>query len=152
MSVKVLAIGKKHEPWVSEGIDRYVRRLKKPFDVSWQLLPHSSREGDAAREEESARILAKVGERDHLLLLDERGTNFDSPGLSRHLQGRFDGGQTVTLVIGGAYGVDGSVHTRANTVWSLSQLVFPHQLVRLVVAEQLYRAQEIAGGRPYHHV
>ncbi|QCU79511.1 23S rRNA (pseudouridine(1915)-N(3))-methyltransferase RlmH [Citricoccus sp. SGAir0253] len=148
----MLAIGKKHESWVSEGIDRYAKRLKKPFDASWHLLPHSSREGDAARAEESARILAKVEDRDHLVLLDERGTGFDSPGLSRHLQGRFDAGQAVTLVIGGAYGVDASVHARADTVWSLSRLVFPHQLVRLILAEQLYRAQEIAGGRPYHHV
>ena len=152
MSVRILAVGKKHESWVSEGIDRYVKRLKKPFDLSWQLLPHSSREGDAARAEESARILAKAGERDHLILLDERGRAFDSPGLSRHLQDRFDAGRQVTLVIGGAYGVDASVHERADTVWSLSPLVFPHQLVRLILAEQLYRAQEIAGGRPYHHV
>jgi 23S rRNA (pseudouridine1915-N3)-methyltransferase len=152
MSVRILAVGKKHESWVSEGIDRYSKRLKKPFDVSWQLLPHSSREGDAARAEESARILSKVEGRDHLMLLDERGRNFDSPGLARHLQGRFDAGQHVTLVIGGAYGVDASVHERADAVWSLSKLVFPHQLVRLILAEQLYRAQEIAGGRPYHHV
>ncbi|MEO9247441.1 23S rRNA (pseudouridine(1915)-N(3))-methyltransferase RlmH [Citricoccus nitrophenolicus] len=152
MSVKVLAVGKKHESWVSEGIDRYAKRLKKPFDLTWQLLPHSSREGDAARQEESARILAKVGERDHVVLLDERGKNVDSPGLARHLQSRFDLGETVTVVIGGAYGVDESVHARAGFVWSLSKLVFPHQLVRLLLAEQLYRAQEIAGGRPYHHV
>ncbi|HEY4613982.1 MAG TPA: 23S rRNA (pseudouridine(1915)-N(3))-methyltransferase RlmH, partial [Citricoccus sp.] len=133
MSVRILAVGKKHESWVSEGIDRYVKRLKKPFDLSWQLLPHSSREGDAARAEESARILAKAGERDHLILLDERGRAFDSPGLSRHLQDRFDAGRQVTLVIGGAYGVDASVHERADTVWSLSPLVFPHQLVRLIL-------------------
>ncbi|NUL45669.1 23S rRNA (pseudouridine(1915)-N(3))-methyltransferase RlmH [Cellulosimicrobium funkei] len=148
----MLAVGKKHESWVSEGIDRYAKRLKKPFDLTWQLLPHSSREGDAARQEESTRILAKVGERDHLVLLDERGKNVDSPGLARHLQSRFDLGETVTVVIGGAYGVDESVHARAGFVWSLSKLVFPHQLVRLVLAEQLYRAQEIAAGRPYHHV
>lgn len=152
MSVRILAVGKKHESWVSEGIDRYAKRLKKPFDLSWQLLPHSSREGDAARAEESTRILAKVDGRDHLMLLDERGKDFDSPGLARHLQGRFDVGQQATLVIGGAYGVDANVHERADTVWSLSKLVFPHQLVRLILAEQLYRAQEIAGGRPYHHV
>lgn len=152
MSVKVLTIGKKHESWVQEGIDRYAKRLKKPFDLSWQLLPHSSREGDAARQEESARLLAKVGERDHVVLLDERGRNLDSPGLARHLQGRFDAGQAVVVVIGGAYGVHESVHARADLVWSLSKLVFPHQLVRLILAEQLYRAQEIAGGRPYHHV
>lgn len=152
MSVKVLAIGKKHESWVSAGIDRYTKRLKKPFDLTWQLLPHSAREGDTARQEESTRILARVGERDHLVLLDERGQNVDSPGLARHLESRFDAGQAVTVVIGGAYGVDETVHARADFVWSLSKLVFPHQLVRLVLAEQLYRAQEIAGGRPYHHV
>lgn len=151
MSVKVLAVGKKHESWVSEGIGRYEKRLKKPFDLTWQLLPHSAREGDAAREEESARILAKVGPQDHLVLLDERGKNVDSPGLARHLQGQFDAGRPVTVVIGGAYGVDATVHTRADFTWSLSGLVFPHQLVRLILAEQLYRAQEIAGGRPYHH-
>ena len=61
-------------------------------------------------------------------------------------------GRTVTVVIGGAYGVDASVHARADLTWSLSKLVFPHQLVRLILAEQLYRAQEISGGRPYHHV
>ena len=69
MAVKVLAVGKKHESWVSEGIGRYEKRLKKPYDLSWQLLPHSSREGDAAREEESGRILSKVGAQDHLVLL-----------------------------------------------------------------------------------
>ncbi|MEV4900879.1 23S rRNA (pseudouridine(1915)-N(3))-methyltransferase RlmH [Citricoccus sp. NPDC055426] len=152
MSVKVLAIGKKHESWVSAGIDRYAQRLKKPFDLTWQLLPHSAREGDTARQEESTRILAKVGERDHVVLLDERGRNVDSPALAQHLQGRFDAGQAVTVVIGGAYGVDETVHARADFVWSLSKLVFPHQLVRLILTEQLYRAQEIAGGRPYHHV
>ncbi|MEU3847478.1 23S rRNA (pseudouridine(1915)-N(3))-methyltransferase RlmH [Micrococcus terreus] len=152
MAVKVLAVGKKHESWVSEGIGRYEKRLKKPYDLSWQLLPHSSREGDAAREEESGRILSKVGAQDHLVLLDERGKNLDSPGLAGHLQGQFDLGRTVTVVIGGAYGVDASVHARADLTWSLSNLVFPHQLVRLILAEQLYRAQEISGGRPYHHV
>lgn len=151
MSVRVVAVGKKHESWVSEGITRYEKRLKKPFDLSWQLLPHSARQEDAARAEESDRILAKVPAGEHLMLLDERGKGFDSPGLAAHLQGRFDAGQTVTVVIGGAYGVDARVHARADRVWSLSQLVFPHQLVRLILAEQVYRAQEIAGGRPYHH-
>ena len=86
-----------------------------------------------------------------MILLDERGKALDSPGLARTLQQPIDGARTVILIIGGAYGVDPSVHTRANLVWSLSPLVFPHQLVRLILAEQLYRAQEIASGRPYHH-
>jgi 23S rRNA (pseudouridine1915-N3)-methyltransferase len=152
MSLRILAIGKKHESWVAEGIERYGKRMKKPFDLSWQLLPHSSREGDAARAEESERILAKVGTSDYLILLDERGKNIDSPALAATLQKPIDTSRNVVLAIGGAYGVDGSVHGRADFVWSLSKLVFPHQLVRLILAEQLYRAQEIAGGRPYHHV
>lgn len=152
MSVRILAVGKKHEPWVTDGISRYEKRLRKPFDVTWQLLPHSSREGDAARSEESERILSRVDRDAFLVLLDERGRNVDSPTLARKMQTAFDAGRAVTVVIGGAYGVDDRVRDRADFVWSLSQLVFPHQLVRLIVAEQLYRAQEIAGNRPYHHV
>ncbi len=151
MSVKVLAVGKKHEAWVSDGIARYERRLKRPYDLTWQLLPHSARQEDAARTEESDRILAKVGGDEHMILLDERGNGFDSPGLARHLRAQFDVGAPVTLVIGGAYGVDQRVHARSDRVWSLSGLVFPHQLVRLILAEQVYRAQEISAGRPYHH-
>jgi len=151
MSVRILAVGKRHESWVAEGIDRYERRLRKPFDASWRLLPHSAREGDAARSEESDRILAKLGE-DVVVLLDERGRSLDSPEISRLLRSSFDAARSVALVIGGAYGVDDRVRRRADVVWSLSRLVFPHQLVRLIVAEQLYRAQEISAGRPYHHV
>ncbi|CAG7612097.1 23S rRNA (pseudouridine(1915)-N(3))-methyltransferase RlmH [Leucobacter soli] len=151
MSIRILAVGRKHENWVSDGIARYEQRLRKPFDASWQLLPHSAREGEAARSEESDRILAKLGD-DFVVLLDERGRNVDSPELARVLQGGFARARTATLVIGGAYGVDDRVRRRADFVWSLSKLVFPHQLVRLIVTEQLYRAQEIAGGRPYHHV
>lgn len=152
MSVRILAVGKKHEKWVLDGIDRYEKRLRKPFDASWQLLAHSAREGEAARVEESDRILAKVDRDAFLVLLDERGQNVDSPALAAKLRQAFDAGRSVVVVIGGAYGVDDRVRQRADFVWSLSKLVFPHQLVRLILAEQLYRAQEIAGGRPYHHV
>lgn len=151
MSITVVAVGKKHEKWAQDGIERYVRRLRKPYDLTWRLLPHSSREGDAGREEESARILNALNPADHLILLDERGRNLSSPGLAQHLQEQFDGGRKVTVVIGGAYGVNQELHGRADSVWSLSQLVFPHQLVRMILCEQIYRAQEISAGRPYHH-
>ena len=152
MTVRILAVGRKHENWVSDGIDRYEKRLRKPFDSAWLLLPHSSRDGDAARAEESDRILAKLGRDEFVVLLDERGKNVDSPRLASTLRGAFDAGRQVTVLIGGAFGVDERVRSRADFVWSLSKLVFPHQLVRLILAEQLYRAQEIAAGRPYHHV
>jgi 23S rRNA (pseudouridine1915-N3)-methyltransferase len=151
MAIRILAIGKKHEAWVADGIKRYEMRLKQPFGAEWILLPHSAREGLQAREDESERILTRIRPDDFVVLLDERGKLLDSPSLSRLLLEPLERSKSVVLIIGGAYGVDTSVHSRANVVWSLSPLVFPHQLVRLLLAEQLYRAQEIAGGRPYHH-
>ncbi|NKX50912.1 23S rRNA (pseudouridine(1915)-N(3))-methyltransferase RlmH [Arthrobacter deserti] len=150
----MLTVGRKHESWVAEGITRYEKRLKKPFDVTWLPIPHSARENEAARREESEALLARPGGRhagDFVILLDERGRNIDSPTLARTLQQPLDSSRSATLIIGGAYGVDERIHQRADFVWSLSKLVFPHQLVRLILVEQLYRAQEIAGGRPYHH-
>jgi len=151
MAVKILVIGKKHERWVKEGIERYQKRLQRPFDVAWVLLPHSAREGLAARQEESERILSRISADDYTVLLDERGKLLDSPAVSGVLLEPLERSRPVTVIIGGAYGVDETVHQRADMVWSLSPLVFPHQLVRLILMEQLYRAQEIARGNPYHH-
>lgn len=151
MSITVIAIGKKHEPWVTDGIARYTKRLRKPYHLSWTLLPHSSRDHDAGRDEESAKILHCVKGHEFVILLDERGRNISSPTLAHRLQAQFDTGRDVVVVIGGAYGVNAQLTSRADFVWSLSQLVFPHQLVRLILAEQMYRAQEITAGRPYHH-
>ena len=64
MAIKIIAIGKRHEAWVHPGIERYEKRLKKPFDVEWGLLPHSAREGDAARQDESERLLERIDPRD----------------------------------------------------------------------------------------
>jgi len=151
MAIRILAVGKRHEMWIEAGVERYEKRLKRPFDVTWILLPHSAREGLAARQEESERLLARLGQDDFVILLDERGKLVDSPALSALLLAPLESSKNVVLIIGGAYGVDDSIHQRANVVWSLSPLVFPHQLVRLLLIEQLYRAQEIAGGGPYHH-
>jgi 23S rRNA (pseudouridine1915-N3)-methyltransferase len=151
MAIRILAVGKKHESWVEAGIQRYETRLKRPFNAEWVLLPHSAREGLAARQDESERLLSRLKPDDFVVLLDERGKLYDSPGLSRLLLAPLESSRPVVVIIGGAYGVDDSVHQRADAVWSLSPLVFPHQLVRLLLAEQLYRAQEIAAGHPYHH-
>jgi len=151
MPIRILAVGKKHEAWVTEGIERYQKRLKRPFVVEWVFLPHSARQEVDARRDESERILSRLPPDDFVVLLDERGKAIDSPTLSTLLLDQLESSRLVTIIIGGAYGVDDSIHARANFVWSLSPLVFPHQLVRLMLVEQLYRAQEIAGGGPYHH-
>lgn len=151
MPIKILAIGKKHEPWVIDGIERYQKRLRSPFSVEWVLLPHSSLEGDRARQEESERIISRLNPDEYVVLLDERGKLLDSPQLSALLAAQLDTSKTVVIVIGGAYGVTDMMHQRADFIWSLSPLVFPHQLVRLVAVEQLYRAQQIRLGGSYHH-
>lgn len=151
MAIRVIAIGKKHEPWVEGGIERYQKRLQKPFAAEWVLLPHSAREGAQARQEESERIYSRLSTDDFVVLLDERGQQLGSPALARLLNDTFQTGARITMIIGGAYGVDEHLRARANKVISLSPLVFPHQLVRLILVEQLYRCQEISAGRPYHH-
>lgn len=151
MPLKIVTVGKKHESWVTEGIERYQKRLRVPFAFEWVLLPHSSLEGDRARQEESQRILSRLQPDDFVILLDERGRALTSPALSNLLLEQLNASRTVVVIIGGAYGVDETVHTRAQCIWSLSPLVFPHQLVRLIVVEQLYRAQQIALGGSYHH-
>jgi len=151
MPIKIIAVGKKHEPWVVDGIDRYQKRLKRPFQVEWVLLPHSSQTDITARHDESGRILSRLNADDYVALLDEKGKNIDSPSLSKLLLTPLETSKQVVIIIGGAYGVDETVIQRSNFVWSLSHLVFPHQLVRLILIEQIYRAQEIASGNPYHH-
>lgn len=151
MPLKIVVVGKKHESWVSEGIERYQKRLRAPFAVEWVLLPHSSLQGVSARLEESERILSRLGSDDYVVLLDERGKLLSSPQFSELITSQAGSSKQIVLIIGGAYGVDETVHLRAQTVWSLSPLVFPHQLVRLMVVEQLYRAQQIEVGGSYHH-
>lgn len=149
--ITILAIGKKHEDWVSAGIERYQRRLKQPWDVKWELIAHSTYDGDRARQEESQAILKRLKPDDTVLLLDERGDSLTSPQFSELVEKTFTATGRTVIVIGGAYGVDQELQSRADKTISLSKLVFPHQLVRLILTEQIYRIQEIARGGRYHH-
>ena len=151
MPLHIIAVGKKHESWVAEGIERYQKRLKAPFLAEWVLMAHSSFDGLKARQDESERLLSRLSAYDFIILLDERGKQLDSPAFAQLLQTNLDRSQKVAIVIGGAYGVTDELRQKAQVVWSLSELVFPHQLVRLMLTEQLYRAQQIALGGSYHH-
>jgi 23S rRNA (pseudouridine1915-N3)-methyltransferase len=151
MSLHIIAVGKKHEDWILAAIERYQKRLKRPFDVEWILLPHSSYEGAKARQEESERIESRLGAYDYVVLLDERGKMIDSPTLCTLIEDKLAHSAKIAVIIGGAYGVTDHLRQTVHFVWSLSPLVFPHQLVRLVLVEQIYRAQQIAAGSAYHH-
>mgnify|MGYP001608710256 FL=1 len=149
--ITVVAIGKKHEPWLIEGIERYQKRLQAPFNLAWSLLPNSPQTDVVAAKSESGDILNKLKPNDFVVLLDERGKMFDSPTLAKTLAMPLEQSKNVVIIIGGAYGITKEIRSRADIVWSLSPLVFPHQLVRLILIEQLYRAQTIHRGLPYHN-
>lgn len=150
MKITIYTVGKKNETWVDPGISRFLERLRAPFEAEVVILPHSSKPSNLAVQDESETILARLKTGDFVILLDERGKNLSSPELSELVCSHT--GQHVVFVIGGAYGVTPELRQRADVLWSLSRLVFPHQLVRLILAEQLYRAQEISKGGKYHHV
>jgi 23S rRNA (pseudouridine1915-N3)-methyltransferase len=152
MAITIIAVGKKHEDWIKDGVERYQKRLRAPYDITWELLPHSSYEDDRARQEESDRIADRLEKYEYVVLLDERGRLIDTPTISGILATQFAVGKKVALIIGGAFGVNDELRSKADMIWSLSPLVFPHQLVRLIVTEQIYRSQDFARGGKYHHV
>jgi 23S rRNA (pseudouridine1915-N3)-methyltransferase len=125
------------------AVSEYEKRLKKPFNIKWELM----------EEEKLNRYLSDwcFTGNDYIILLDERGDNISSPELSKKLETAFNSSKNVIMIIGGAFGVSEEVRRRSNFVWSFSKLVFPHQLMRVMLAEQIYRAQEIAHGGKYHH-
>ena len=141
--IKILAGGKKSRGFILEGQDEYLKRLKKPFDAQITYLD------DAKIADLAHNWPFKPSE--YVILLDERGTNISSPELSKKLSDAFTSGKQVVIIIGGAFGVSDKVREKADFVWSVSNLVFPHELMRILLSEQIYRAQEIYRGSKYHH-
>lgn len=149
--IRIIAIGKKHEDWILTGLRRYQKRLQRPYDVKWELVPHDSAIAATARQNESEQLQKRLDTSDYVVLLDETGKQLDSPAVAALCEQQFTSSRNIVFVIGGAYGVSAGLKQRADLIWSLSPLVFPHQLVRLILIEQLYRSQEIARGGQYHH-
>lgn len=148
--MKIITVGKKPPRWVAEPLDDYSRRLQAIWHLDWVFVSHSPQsQPETAKTAESEQILSKIRPDDYVILLDETGQILSSPELAVKLE--TNSSRPIVFVIGGAYGVSQDVKRRANLVWSLSRLVFPHQIVRLISIEQLYRAQCIINHHPYHH-
>ena len=141
--IKIIAGGRKNMGAYAEIVAEYEKRLRKPYILTWQFMD----------EEKLARYLAEwpFSGREYVICCDERGKNISSGEYSELLSRAFMEGREVVILIGGAYGFSESVREKADFVWSFSKLVFPHQLFRAMVVEQVYRASQIAEGRPYHH-
>jgi 23S rRNA (pseudouridine1915-N3)-methyltransferase len=156
MRIELWSFGKAHESYVKSGIEEFTKRLNHYFKTEWILIPTPKNTGMLSeldlKKKEGAIILDWLGPDDYLVLLDERGKNITSIELATFLQKKADiGTKKLVFLIGGAFGVDPTVQQRAQFTWSLSKLVFPHQLVRLLLAEQLYRAGTILKNEKYHH-
>ncbi len=150
------AIGKAHEPFVKEGTDMFTKRISNYFPAEWHIIPMPKNAAGLDEKElkkkEGELLLQAFQKDDYVVLLDERGRQLNSGGIAQFIQARANESvKNLVFVIGGAYGVSDEVMQRANYKWSLSQLVFPHQLVRLILAEQVYRACTIIRNEKYHH-
>lgn len=156
MKIWFWSIGKTNESYVKEGIADFTKRVSRYFPVEWAIIPVPKNAGMLSemdlKKKEGETILQWLKADDYLVALDEHGKQFSSEGLSEFLQERASAStKNLVFLIGGAFGLDAAVLKRAQLKWSLSQLTFPHQLVRLILAEQVYRACTILQNEKYHH-
>ena len=153
MKLSFLSVGKAHESYIKEGVEQFTKRIGHYYPVDWQLIaPSKLTDPVQIKKVEAASILKILAVTDVLILLDETGKMLSSPGLAKLIQQKANQStQRIVFLIGGAYGVDEEIKKRANFTWSLSQLVFPHMLVRLILSEQVYRACSILANEKYHH-
>ena len=148
--IRVIWVGKTAKGFPQDGVDHYLERIRPYREIECvDIRPadHSGRDPARALRVEGEAILKRIEDRERVILLDEGGTALSSPGLARWLEER----PAATFVIGGAHGIDGRVAARADDRLSLSKLTLPHQLVRIVLLEQLYRAFTLQHGHAYHH-
>jgi 23S rRNA (pseudouridine1915-N3)-methyltransferase len=156
MKIECWAVGKQHELYFSAGINDFTQRIANYYPVEWRLFNLKktavSFTQQKLRQEENELIQAALKSEDWLVCLDEKGKSLTSRKLAAFIQDR--GNEAVkklVFLIGGAYGLDESLLKKSKFTWSLSALTFPHQLVRLILVEQIYRACTIGRNEKYHH-
>ncbi|MCG6868349.1 MAG: 23S rRNA (pseudouridine(1915)-N(3))-methyltransferase RlmH [Gammaproteobacteria bacterium] len=154
MRIRLVCIGTRPPSWVREGYRDYARRLPRSCALELAEVPPARsarlRNSRSARNDECQRLLAAVPDGDYRVALDETGEQWTTSELSRVLENWMGQGRNVSLMIGGADGLSNECIDAADTRWSLSRLTFPHAMVRVVVAEQIYRAWTILQHHPYH--
>lgn len=158
LQIKILAVGKLKETYLKDGIKEYVKRLGAYakldiLEVDDEPCPEkaSAAEEKKVRQKEGERLLKALSKHDYVILLDLKGKELSSPELAVLLEERALAGQSsIVFIIGGSLGTDEEVQNRADFRWSFSKLTFPHQLIRLVLVEQIYRACKINKNEPYH--
>ena len=155
MKICLLTVGKTDTGWVREGLETYTSRLGRYVRFSVKEIPelkHATSLSQAqVKDKEGSLILASIGPKDMVILLDEHGKEYTSVEFAKEVERFTASGKNIVFVIGGAYGFSDEVYNRSDGKVSLSKMTFPHQMVRTVFTEQLYRAFTIIKGEPYHH-
>jgi 23S rRNA (pseudouridine1915-N3)-methyltransferase len=156
MKIQLWSVGTANEPYVKTGTDEFTRRISRYYPVEWKIIPPPRNAATLpvaeGKKKEGEIILQALTAADWLVALDERGKQMTSEGLAQFIQSRANESiRNLIFLIGGTYGLDEPVLQRAAYRWSLSQLTLPHQLVRLLLAEQVYRACTILRNEKYHH-
>ena len=147
MKLVILSVGKEKDEVSDDLIRHFEIRLLRYLPLEWLYVAH-----DVTKEKEGEKILSLLKKEDYVVLLDEKGRDIKSEALAELIENRMvDSVRRMVFIIGGAYGASLPVTARANYIWKLSSLVFPHMLVRVIVLEQLYRALTIIKGEKYHH-
>ena len=154
MRISIIAVGARMPAWVSAGVEEYTKRLPRELKLHWREIPLARRGKDANSrqlcEAEGREILKAVPAGDRLLALEVSGKRLSTEQLAARLRDWQMSGDNYSLVIGGPDGLSEGVLARADQRWSLSDLTLPHPLVRVLLAEQLYRAWTITANHPYH--
>ncbi len=154
MQIHMLAIGKKMPDWIDTGFKEYQRRLKTTMPLNLIELAttrkSNSQDSKTVIREEGEKLLASIPDGSWVIALDENGKQWDSKGLANQLEKWGGHSSNIALMIGGADGLDKACLDRADQTWSLSPLTLPHAMVRVVVAEQIYRAWSLNNNHPYH--
>jgi 23S rRNA (pseudouridine1915-N3)-methyltransferase len=155
MRITIIQCGKTKDKFITEGVEAFRKRIAHYFPFHIETAPDLKNSRNLTMKEvqarEGDRILKRIGQADYLILLDERGKQYDSIAFARHLNSLEGRVNHLMFGIGGPYGFSEAVYDRADESISLSTLTFSHQLVRLIFMEQLYRACTILKGEPYHH-
>lgn len=153
MKISFWAIGKPHDITLKKAIDEFSARIPHYFPLEWKIFPAPkiSNRADLMKAE-SAMLKSAIRPGDYLIMLDENGKQLDSPQLATLIEKQsFQSTKQLVFIIGGAYGFAEDFLKQSQFVWSLSRLTFPHQLVRLILSEQVYRACTIIRNEKYHH-
>ncbi|MCB5207688.1 23S rRNA (pseudouridine(1915)-N(3))-methyltransferase RlmH [Methylovorus mays] len=153
MKLRILSVGHKMPDWVESACSEYLKRMPREASVEIiEIKPDkraSGKNAEVVQEAEAKRILEAAG-KDYLIALDERGQEVTTVQLAARMETWLTSGRDIALVIGGADGLHASVKSRADWLWGLSKLTLPHGMVRVLLAEQLYRAWTVIQHHPYH--